>query len=60
MIRPKEIKIEEEKVKRVLEWLSQTSFSLYLHNQWTDFKLHWKAPNEGYPHMYRMYKSDNK
>ena len=30
-----------------VDWFSQT-------------KLHWKAPNEGYPHMCRMHKSDNK
>ena len=23
-------------------------------------KLHWKAPNEGYLHIYGMYKSNNK
>ena len=30
-----------------VDWFSQT-------------KLYWKAPNEGYLHIYRMYKSDNK
>jgi len=30
-----------------VDWFSQT-------------KLHWKAPNEGYLHICRMYKSDNK
>jgi len=24
------------------------------------FKLYWKAPNNGYLHIYRMYKSNNK
>jgi len=30
-----------------VDWFSQT-------------KLHWKAPNKGYPHICGMYKSDNK
>ena len=29
-------------------------------DQFSQTKLHWKAPNEGYLHMYRIYKSDNK
>ena len=29
-------------------------------DQFSQTKLHWKAQNEGYPHMCRMYKSDNK
>ena len=29
-------------------------------NRFSQTKLHWKAPNEGYPHIYGMYKSNNK
>ena len=29
-------------------------------DQFSQTKLRWKAPNEGYPHMCGMYKSDNK
>ena len=29
-------------------------------DQFSQTKLHWKAPNEGYPHICRIYKSDNK
>ena len=29
-------------------------------DQFSQTKLHWKAQNEGYPHIYRMYKSYNK
>ena len=35
VIGPDGIKMEEEKMKRIL--VLQTSFSLYFHNQWTDF-----------------------
>ena len=34
--------------------------SSQLVDQFSQTKLRWKAPNEGYPHMCRMYKSDNK
>ena len=29
-------------------------------DRFSQTKLHWKAPNEGYPYIYEMYKSDNK
>ena len=29
-------------------------------DRFSQAKLHWKAPNEGYPHICRMYKSNNK
>jgi len=29
-------------------------------DRFSQTKLHWKAPNEGYPHMCGMYKSNNK
>jgi len=29
-------------------------------DQFSQTKLHWKAPNEGYPHICGMYKGDNK
>ena len=29
-------------------------------NQFSQTKLHWEAPNEGYLHIYRRYKSNNK
>jgi len=29
-------------------------------DRFSQTKLCWKAPNEGYPHMCGMYKSDNK
>ena len=29
-------------------------------DQFSQTKLCWKAPNEGYPHIYGMYKSNNK
>jgi len=29
-------------------------------DRFSQTKLHWEAPNEGYPHIYRMHKSDNK
>jgi len=34
--------------------------SSQLVDRFSQTKLHWKAPNEGYPHMCGMYKSDNK
>jgi len=34
--------------------------SSQLVDQFSQTKLHWKAPNEGYPHMCEMHKSDNK
>ena len=32
---------------QLVDWFSQTG-------------LHWKAPNKGYLHIYRIYKSNNK
>jgi len=29
-------------------------------DRFSQIKLHWKAPNEGYPHICGMYKSNNK
>ena len=29
-------------------------------DRFSQTKLCWKAPNEGYPHIYKMYKSNNK
>jgi len=29
-------------------------------NQFSQTKLHWKAPNESYPHICGLYKSNNK
>ena len=29
-------------------------------DQFSQTELCWKAPNEGYPHIYGMHKSDNK
>jgi len=29
-------------------------------DRFSQTKLHWKAPNKGYPYICRMYKSDNK
>ena len=29
-------------------------------DQFSQTKLRWEAPNEGYPHIYRIHKSDNK
>ena len=29
-------------------------------DRFSQTKLFWKAPNEGYPHIYGMYKSNNK
>jgi len=29
-------------------------------DRFSQTKLHWEAPNKGYPHIYRIYKSDNK
>ena len=34
--------------------------SLQLVDQFSQTKLHWKAPNKGYLHIYKMYKSNNK
>jgi len=34
--------------------------SLQLVDQFSQTKLHWKAPNEGYLVICKMYKSDNK
>ena len=34
--------------------------SLQLVDQFSQTKLHWKAPNNDYLHIYRIYKSDNK
>ena len=34
--------------------------SLQLVDQFSQTKLHWKAPNEGYLCIYGMYKSNNK
>ena len=50
------------------DWCSQldgvTNFIQLVSPQPVDLfsqtKLHWKAPNEGYPHIWGMYKSDNK
>jgi len=68
---PKIEKYKIEKEKRKLNekaraqtvHMSQTSFSLYLHNQWTDFhKLSCagKPLIWGYPHICGMYKNNNK
>ena len=50
------------KAKLILEIV--TNFiqlvSLQLVDQFSQTKLHWKAPNKGYPHICGMYKSDNK
>jgi len=29
-------------------------------DQFSQTKLHWKAPNDRHPHIYRIYKSDNR
>ena len=34
--------------------------SLQLADQFSQTKLHWKAPNESYLYIYKMYKSDHR
>jgi len=42
-------------VTKFIQLVSPQPVDLFLQT-----KLHWKAPNEGYPHMCGMHKSDNK
>jgi len=62
----REIILEKRRQKYLNAPLSQvvTNFiqlvSSQLVDQFSQTKLRWKAPNEGYPHICGMYKSDNK
>ena len=47
-----------EEIKSVTNFIQLVSPQLV--DRFSQTKLHWKAPNEGYLHMCRMHKSDNK
>jgi len=55
--------MRSDRVRWVLVVLSQTNFiqlvSLQPVGLFSQTKLHWKAPNEGYLHIYGKYKSGN-
>jgi len=57
------INVSSEEIAKIY-WNDVTNFiqlvSLQPVDQFSQTKLHWNAPNEGYPHMCGMHKSDNK
>ena len=49
------VKVVEEIVTNFIQLVSPQPV-----DRFSQTKLRWKAPNEGYLHIYRMYKSNNK